>query len=200
MKARVGHTHDSRSPDFLLQEMGSHGGWGPAPRFCAPGCIPDRCLSPRPSGLLTTAHARRRWRAPLDLVPTETALRFLKFHKMFSGPGALTSLVSCMERSGFSFSGGVGGSALLLQARRRSRARHVRHLECIRGPAGARSSVLLHNSFRRTGTGFTKASGIQTDPPLSLSAFLPDLSAAAVHTGCLKFAGNRPSGGQPLFL
>ena len=40
-----------------------------------------------------------------------------------------------MERSGFSFSGGVGGSALLPQAHRRSRAQHVRHLECIKGEA-----------------------------------------------------------------
>lgn len=122
--------------------------------------------------LLTTAHARHGSGSSPDPLPVEISLRFVKFHKMFSGPGALTSLVSCMERSGFSFSGGVGGPALLLQAHRRSPAQHVRHLECINGPAwpepAAQSCSQLLQEHSRC---FTKASGIRADPPLSSLCF-----------------------------
>lgn len=71
---------------FYCRRWGAMEGGDQPLGLCAPGCIPDRCPSPRPSGLLTTARARRRWRASLDLVPAETALRFLKFQKCFQDP------------------------------------------------------------------------------------------------------------------
>lgn len=116
----------------------------------------------RPGDLGTaTDHGSR---SSLDPVPAEISLHFIKFHKMFSGPRVLTSLVSCMERSGFSFSGGVGGSALLLQARKPS-GMHQRP-----GPASARLGP-APGLLQECAAASTNASGIRTEPPLSSFCF-----------------------------
>lgn len=108
---------------FCCREWGAVEG-GDQPVDCVDGDVSlmDAVTQAIRVQLLTTAHARHGSGYSPDPLPVEISLRFVKFHKMFSGPGALTSLVSCMERSGFSFSGGVGGPALLLQSHRRSQA------------------------------------------------------------------------------
>ena len=112
----------------------------------------------------------------------EILLHFIKSHKMFERPAALTFPASCRERSRFSFSGG-GRRITEGTGARRTSGMHQRPAQ--QGPV--------------TQSRFSPRSGAQ---PLCspehlgseliflspLSAFLPDLPAAAVHMGCLTFA------------